>query len=244
MTVLSHRFRAARRGFTLVELLVVIAIIALLVAILFPVFNTVKEATRKAQCKENLLAIHAAMKTYHANNGQYPEALFGVSRNSGPIELMLGDTDYIADKEKFTCPSCQPTARNNMTLVIPTDKMGGTPAMDRSGRTLSFPLLDSYDFGYEPNTAAGAAVLHYSRAWTGASQGLSADRRQLIRKDPPGDTIVTYCLNHAPMDAAGVPKAGGKALVLLLNGRVVDIDAQKLIGWPGADGKYPWQVQP
>jgi prepilin-type N-terminal cleavage/methylation domain-containing protein len=240
----SHRSRAYARGFTLVELLVVIAIIALLAAILFPVFNTVKEATRRGQCRSNLESIHNAMKRYHADNGAYPEALFGLSRNGGPIELTLGSTDYVPDKNTFTCPSAQPAARNNMTLVIPTDKMNGTPAMDRQGRTLSYPMLDSYDFGYLPNTAAGTPELHYNRAWTGANQGLSADRRQLIQKTPPGDTVVTYCLNHAAFDAGGAPKSGSKALVLLLNGRVVELDAQKLVGWPGADGKHPWQVQP
>ncbi|MGV3719463.1 MAG: type II secretion system protein, partial [Actinomycetota bacterium] len=241
---LTHRSRSHSRGFTLIELLVVIAIIALLAAILFPVFNTVKEATRRAQCRSNMEAIHTAMKRYHADTGAYPEALFGLSRNGGPLELTLGSTDYVTDKATFTCPSSLPAARNNMTLVIPTDKMNGSPAVDRQGRTLSFPMLDSYDFGYVPNTSAGTPELHYNRAWTGANQGLSADRRQLIQKTPPGDTVVTYCLNHAAMDSAGVPKAGSKALVLLLNGRVVELDAQKLVGWPGPDGKHPWQVQP
>ncbi|MCC2671630.1 MAG: prepilin-type N-terminal cleavage/methylation domain, partial [Armatimonadetes bacterium] len=40
----------SRRGFTLIELLVVIAIIAILAAILFPVFAQAREAARKTQC--------------------------------------------------------------------------------------------------------------------------------------------------------------------------------------------------
>ena len=43
-----------RRGFTLIELLVVIAIIAILAAILFPVFARAREAGRKAACMSNL----------------------------------------------------------------------------------------------------------------------------------------------------------------------------------------------
>ena len=47
----------ARRGFTLIELLVVIAIIAILAAILFPVFARARENARKATCQSNLRQI-------------------------------------------------------------------------------------------------------------------------------------------------------------------------------------------
>ncbi len=53
-----------RRGFTLIELLVVIAIIAILAAILFPVFARARENARKANCQSNLKQIVLAMKQY------------------------------------------------------------------------------------------------------------------------------------------------------------------------------------
>jgi len=234
----------SRRGFTLIELLVVIAIIAILAAILFPVFKSVGDATRKAKCGENMKSIYQALKMYQADWKQYPDALYGVSYNSGPLGTRLSSSDYVRDPETFTCPSALPQNRKNMTLVNPIDKMTGAAAKDVLGRTMSFPAMDSYDFGYQPNTLTGAAILHYNRTWTGANQGLTADARQLIRKDPPADTVVTWCLNHADFDAAGNPKPGSRALVLFLSGRVKDTDAAFLTGWPGSDGKYPWQVQP
>jgi prepilin-type N-terminal cleavage/methylation domain-containing protein/prepilin-type processing-associated H-X9-DG protein len=54
----------SRRGFTLIELLVVIAIIAILAAILFPVFAQAREAARKASCGSNLRQYGAATLMY------------------------------------------------------------------------------------------------------------------------------------------------------------------------------------
>jgi prepilin-type N-terminal cleavage/methylation domain-containing protein len=56
--------RATRRGFTLIELLVVIAIIAILAAILFPVFAQAREAARKATCQSNLKQFMSAILMY------------------------------------------------------------------------------------------------------------------------------------------------------------------------------------
>jgi prepilin-type N-terminal cleavage/methylation domain-containing protein/prepilin-type processing-associated H-X9-DG protein len=56
--------RNGRRGFTLIELLVVIAIIAILAAILFPVFARAREQARKTACTSNLKQISMAMMMY------------------------------------------------------------------------------------------------------------------------------------------------------------------------------------
>ena len=55
---------SASRGFTLIELLVVIAIIAILAAILFPVFAQAREAARKTQCLSNTKQIGTAYMMY------------------------------------------------------------------------------------------------------------------------------------------------------------------------------------
>ena len=71
---LSPRGRAA---FTMVELLTVIAIIAILAAILFPVFGTVQESARRGNTMTKLQKISQAVAAYNLDNREYPEYLFG-----------------------------------------------------------------------------------------------------------------------------------------------------------------------
>jgi len=63
---MSHK--SLQRGFTLIELLVVIAIIAILAAILFPVFQSVRENARRATCQSNLKQLGTAFIMYTNDN--------------------------------------------------------------------------------------------------------------------------------------------------------------------------------
>lgn len=79
---------SSKKGFTLIELLVVIAIIAILAAILFPVFARARENARRASCQSNLKQIGLGILQYAQDyDERYPGggAFYQVSLNGTPV---------------------------------------------------------------------------------------------------------------------------------------------------------------
>jgi len=107
--------RPRRAGFTLIELLVVIAIIAILAAILFPVFMTAKERGRQAKCLNNLKQLMVGIRQYcDDNNGIMPLCIqsgglpdWAGCYVCGQISDVRngGLWNYIRDRNTYVCPS-------------------------------------------------------------------------------------------------------------------------------------------
>ncbi|MDD3925147.1 MAG: DUF1559 domain-containing protein [bacterium] len=93
-----------KRGFTLIELLVVIAIIAILAAILFPVFGRARENARKATCQSNLKQIGLSLSMYLQDfDGNYPKGRY--NSLSGMVSQWERLRSYGVSDQIMQCPS-------------------------------------------------------------------------------------------------------------------------------------------
>jgi prepilin-type N-terminal cleavage/methylation domain-containing protein len=146
------------RGFTLIELLVVIAIIAILIGLLLPAVQKVREAAARTQCQNNLKQIVLGVHNYHDSNGTFPAAVIlpaGVGytdeTNAGPSWAVL-ILPYIEQANLYN--QVQPNVQNNIsgtkdtgwkaiastpvkTYVCPSDPFGSSGPLTRVGGTPS-----------------------------------------------------------------------------------------------------------
>ncbi len=98
----SRSSRRTHKAFTLIELLVVIAIIAILAAILFPVFQKVRENARRASCQSNLKQIGlAAIQYVQDSDEKYPPA-FGYLADGVTTGTGVGQITDTATHTTFT----------------------------------------------------------------------------------------------------------------------------------------------
>ena len=90
------------KGFTLIELLVVIAIIAMLAAILFPAFQTVREKARATSCLSNMKQMGLGFAQYEQDFDEYvPCGVGGTSHGEGWANMVY---PYLRNAQVYLCP--------------------------------------------------------------------------------------------------------------------------------------------
>jgi prepilin-type N-terminal cleavage/methylation domain-containing protein/prepilin-type processing-associated H-X9-DG protein len=123
-----------RKGFTLIELLVVIAIIAILAAILFPVFAQARESARKASCLSNTKQVGAAVMMYVQD---YDET-FAPNKYVLPPNILYSYIDLHT-----------PYMKNDGIMVCPSDAK--KPLLSAFLTGCGYPLVPQHDLRFSYN---------------------------------------------------------------------------------------------
>lgn len=123
--------RRLRHGFTLIELLVVIAIIAILAAILFPVFAQAREKARAASCLSNTKQISLAFAMYNQDydegfmatvtEREAPAGTPDTADARAPFSYQILLQPYIKNRQIFRCPSAKAWLPIGTSNWYPTD---------------------------------------------------------------------------------------------------------------------------
>ncbi|MEN6546622.1 MAG: DUF1559 domain-containing protein [Armatimonadia bacterium] len=132
-----------RTGFTLIELLVVIAIIAILAAILFPVFAKAREKARQSSCLSNVKQLGIAVQSY----AQDYDEMFPPHRDTASTYGWMDSFQpYVKNRQLFLCPSGTGTGVAVAANGVPTHygynwrQLGAdAPGTQRSLGTVTMP---------------------------------------------------------------------------------------------------------
>jgi prepilin-type N-terminal cleavage/methylation domain-containing protein/prepilin-type processing-associated H-X9-DG protein len=155
----------SRKGFTLIELLVVIAIIAILIGLLLPAVQKVREAAARTSCQNNMHQIGIATMAYENANGQLPPGLT-LGANLGTLTYLL---PYVEE--------------NNVYNSIPPALLNGTSTSSWSSFVYnSTPGYQAFlakiptflcpaDPGQDPPTDTGGVRLYFRTSYPNANGG-------------------------------------------------------------------------
>jgi prepilin-type N-terminal cleavage/methylation domain-containing protein/prepilin-type processing-associated H-X9-DG protein len=178
-----------RRGFTLIELLVVIAIIAILAAILFPVFAQAREKARQTQCLSGCKQIATAVYMYAQD---YDECLvpgrirapFGTATSTAFDSLLI---PYLKNDGVWTCASSPGTATTPRSIT-----MNKHVAVDYFNNTTLAPI--------------SMAMMEYPAELVVMAEGQNAARNNFSLAFTISLAMASEICTAAKNDAAGTPQ--------------------------------------
>jgi prepilin-type N-terminal cleavage/methylation domain-containing protein/prepilin-type processing-associated H-X9-DG protein len=177
---------APRRGFTLIELLVVIAIIAILAAILFPVFAKARERAMLTTCISNNKQLGTAFQMYtQDSDGRLPfwiftglkpsdQAFAAQNLNDSTWDVVL--YPYVKTKQSYTCPSsksagAKPGATNPIRSYSLPRNVSGMPVNFAPSPTRTVLLMEKGN--YVLGTGADSPAEFYGQTINGVTSPIA-----------------------------------------------------------------------
>jgi prepilin-type N-terminal cleavage/methylation domain-containing protein len=188
----------ARKAFTIIELLVVIAIIAILAAIIFPVYSRAKASSYRSSDLSSMNTLRSAILLYKEDQGGFPPAILGYASlyTSGP---MIGQVipansikSYLYPKRVAAASTFKPSfnrVADNLTAnaVYPLYDPAQGPQIDTNGDG----VIDALDMDASPT----GNTQHYGHSYLDASLYAAGDRvctNGLTITDSPGCTLAVF----------------------------------------------------
>jgi len=185
--------KTMKRGFTLIELLVVIAIIAILAAILFPVFARARESARRTSCSNNVKQIVIGIKQYINDNDElYP--LAGGVTGVTPYGWAEASQPYIKSVQVLQCPSESTGAVTGPTVVGYSDYFYNSNLSSKNESQINF---------VSNVIAAGDAT-----AGTAANVDDGCTTNNVATCADPVGSIATFTGGYSPQNTTGIAQLG------------------------------------
>lgn len=197
-----------RRAFTLIELLVVIAIIAILAAILFPVFAQAKTASKKAGSTSNVRQLSLGMMLYLQDYDDTTPPLFTYDPND--------HTWATSEGFQYWGLLLYPYTKNRQILLCPNDKAEDAALYDSKGRGRFDPKNEFYDYISGANSSYGFNFRYLNA--TDFARG--ANPYYGISSTSMGSTARTVLMGEATMKDKTAPAMGENGGMLTIKNPV------------------------
>src|SRR5258708_3285633 len=158
-----------RKSFTLIELLVVIAIIAILAAILFPVFAQARESARKATCLSNEKQLALGWIMYAQDYDESFPMSAQLDPRGGQIFWQSMIEPYFKGGVRINAQYGYTDVSDKLSIYVCPDYGVPAPAFDEAGNSIDgWPTTGRYPLNsYGPNNAITAAWWSLGASWAG-----------------------------------------------------------------------------